>query len=139
MLESGNKGYLRTLEAVIAIIVILLFIYTVTPRNSNVEAGVPSNVQSAQDFIFKELSFNESIRKCVVQTVVSNDCQGWVNEVVENNSPFGYTFDVVICDKTACVSSEPPFDKNVYMSDVFISSSLEEQNPKIIRIYMWES
>ena len=49
----NNKGFIRTLEAVIAIIIILgLIAYLIPSRELKIE--IPSNVKEAREFIFNE-------------------------------------------------------------------------------------
>lgn len=130
-----KKGYIKTIEAVIAIVLILMVVYFVIPRNVKIIEKVPSNVKSSQEFIINEISSNKALRNCIIEDVNCENNESLIS-LVEENVPIGYNYTFKICDSTNCLTSTP-MDKSVYMDDVFIASTLEEQKPKIFRIWMW--
>ena len=51
-----KQGYIRTLEAVIAIVIILLFIFTITPKNITNPSDIPVQVKTAQTYILQSIA-----------------------------------------------------------------------------------
>ena len=131
----NKKGIMKTLEAMIAIVILLIIIFTIIPKRIDFEEEIPINVKTSQEFILNTLSDNDSLRDCVINNPLcknNNDMQRFV----EDNKPLGYNYDFEICNKADCVVNTLPVDKAVYVNDVFISEG--EESPKIFRIWMWE-
>ena len=138
MLELVNlnkKGYIKTVEAFIAIIIILIVVFFILPERPKQEFETPPIVESAQNFILNELTYNETARDCVITNRL---CENSIvfTSIIESNIPAGYNYTAKICDTTTCVVPTP-IDKDVYVSDIIISSTLEEQKPKIVRLWIW--
>lgn len=132
-----KQGYLKTIEAVISIVAVLIFIFTILPDRSIQKTEVPPGLKNSQDFIVREILVNDTLRKCVVVNPLC-ESSALMTSVVEDNLPFGYNYTLKICDTTNCIA-ETPFDRSVYLTDVFITSTLNEQNPRIVRIWMWRA
>lgn len=140
----GKKGYLRTVEAIIAIVVIMIIVYTAVPRNEQPPPRVPGAIASAQDYVSKEVSYNNTYRMCVVEQMPEGcerencgSCGDWFISFFENNLPGNYNFTFKVCGTTNCVSSLLPEDRTIYMGDVFLASYEDQQNPRIFRFWMW--
>ena len=134
-----KKGYIKTLEAVIAIVLLLIFVYTLIPRNIEVKAEKPPVVEAAQQVIIKEIINNETIRSGIIDFGIT-DCRTYTKlteDIIKKHLPGGYSFTCEICDTPICVSNATPIDKSVYMTDVFLSATPNNQNPKILRIWIW--
>ena len=65
----NKKAYLKTIEAIIAVVIILIFIFTVIPRERVPEASVPKNIEILQETITNEIENNEEYR----QEIINND------------------------------------------------------------------
>ena len=135
----NRKGYLKTLEAVLAIVLILLFTFAVTPKPEP-SYQTPYAIKNAQKFILSEIAENDTIRTLVMNTdndfITAFDA---INGVIAENMPTGYDFTFGICDLTACVSNITPIamERSVYTNDVLISSNGSIQNPKVVRLWLW--
>lgn len=139
-----NKGYVRTLEAVIAIILILIVIYTIIPKHVEPQPDIPLVVHDAQQFIISDITNNESLRTLIVISEgvgASDNLRMEIENVIKSHIPPNYDFVCAICPQTNPCIQTTPLEKAVYMSDVFIASSLgrelREQNPKIVRFWIW--
>ncbi len=134
----NKRGYLRTLEAIIAIILLLVVFYTIIPKYVEPKPNPPLAVQDAQRFIISDISNDENLRTTII---TSTDPSSAVEATIKRNIPPNYDFICAICTNTSACITTTPFDKVVYMSDVFIASSigpsLNEQSPKIVRFWMW--
>lgn len=137
----GKKGYIRTIEAIIAIVLILLFTYQVIPRTTQQGSKTPEIVEDSQNFIIQELSTNDTLRDCIINhNPPSNPCEK-VASVIEENLPAGYSYTYKICEETSgCLAiEETPTDRSVYVKSLFIASTLEQRKPKIVKIFFWAS
>jgi len=159
MLRYGKKGYLKTIEAVIAIVLLLIFIYTALPRYADYPLEVPALIKNAQNMIINDISNTKSgtgeyYREMVLD---SNEktCSG-VEDItncrsvadlnslmllVEKHIPEGYEYIFKICNQVSCVPNSPietPADKTVYIDDVFLSPGSPVKDSKIFRFWLWQ-
>ncbi|MBU0963406.1 MAG: hypothetical protein KKD48_05885 [Nanoarchaeota archaeon] len=159
-----NKGFVRTLEAVIAIVVIFIFIFTVLP-SQKIEQKVPNNIKLIQDKVVNEIESNESLRKNVLTYPSSSDAyypadltalerdskRIELNSFIENS--FGQIrtidFNFTVCNELNqdcmpdfinkdpnCGICYPLPNKQVYAKSIMISNATAS---RIFRLYLWES
>ena len=89
--------------------------------------------------------YNEGIRKKIVNSKEIPDCknsQEGINlddliTLIETYLPTGFDYACRICTETNCIITNVPREKDVYVTDVLISSTMESQNIKIVRIAFW--
>ena len=137
----NKKGFLRTIEAIIAIIMVLGFILYVTPTRIPDVGEVPGVVEQAQSIILDEVATNEIFRDCIL-TNEGRSCinMDWpcadLDDFITSAKPLGYNFNCEICKTSvSCVPAlSVPDDKTVYTRDTFIAAT----PPKVFRVYMWE-
>ncbi len=72
----NNKGYIRTLEAVFAILIVFGVIIFTIQGNRERDVGSPALVDSSQRFVLDTLSFDLALRTCVVNGTKGNDGVG---------------------------------------------------------------
>ena len=135
----NKKGFGKTLEATIAIILILTFIFYFTPKPLSKEPSIPVNVMEAQSFILEQISTKDSFRDCLVQTAAVGKCETVcraVNNFIKHkdNKPFGYTAACEVCDSAStCYTDNLPINVSLYTDSVFLAGKF----PKVVRIYFW--
>ncbi|MFH1332377.1 MAG: hypothetical protein ABIH63_03795 [archaeon] len=138
----NKKGYLKTLEAIIAIILLLVVVYTVIPKYIEPRPEPPIAVQDAQRFIVNDISSDDELRATILTSTDDALISSGVEKVVREHMLPNYDFVCAICPQTSACVMPSPLDKSVYMSDVFVASSmgfsLGEQRPKIVRFWMWQ-
>jgi len=136
----GKKGYIRTLEAVIAIVIILLFIFTVTPERVINPKKAPPQIESAQNYIFQKIENNPGLRAMVIGSSGDGECKDVapeINDLVFDNLPPGFDFVCAICSTTSCVFTPEGITTSVYMDDIMITPYDVHGSPKIIRVWFW--
>jgi len=140
----GRKGYLKTLEAVLAIVIILMFTFAVTPKEEP-DLSTPDNVKASQDFILSEIQKNDSIRTLIMGSDQSdlsfNTAYQAIDQVMQDNVPPGYRYTFGLCGLSSCVSNITTLslETSIYANDILISSNGSVQNPKVIRLWMWRA
>ena len=62
----NKKGFLKILEAIIAILIVFGFIITIIPEKPKPTAKLPPNLEQTIDQILKEIQESPEFRKCVL-------------------------------------------------------------------------
>ncbi|MAG19947.1 hypothetical protein CL618_00760 [archaeon] len=139
-----KKGYLLTLEAIIAVVILFLFIYSIMFVGGRINEN--EKVKERMDFVLKEISLNNVYRECVgnidfdsldsrnpsIKENLKNcpDDVSVVDFIDENLESYSYDICIEFCEINV--------DKNVYVSSVFISAVLTKEIGKEIYLYVWE-
>lgn len=140
----NKKGYIKTLEAVVAIIIIVIISYTLIAQPTETPPDVPSIVKGAQNVIDQTIQLNETIRTYLTMEELETKeyeksiVQEHIKSIIDKQAPPGYDYTCLICSKPGeCLAEYTPLDKSVYMTDILIASSKEQQNVRIVRIWFW--
>ncbi len=62
----NKKGFLKILEAIIAIIIVLGFVIAILPSKIKNTAGIPPDLEETTNSILKEIQTNSKFRNCVL-------------------------------------------------------------------------
>mgnify|MGYP001560463607 CR=1 FL=1 len=155
-----KKGFIKTLEAVIAIVLLLGFILFMLSMTKQKEViAKPFVVKNAQTFILDQVLYDSNLRDCVSNAIVPASCSGdsckcknilanpdpncaelitGTNGIITKNTPPGYGSDCEICQNTpaSCADVDAGL-KDLYTDARFIGKS-GSNDLKVIRIYMFE-
>ena len=140
---NEKKGYLRIVEAFIAIILIasvLIFLYVNNVQKPNYE----ESIYKLERAILEEISSNSSLRDAVLNGDYKLTNQGAENNrtLINNainkyiNNEFNFAFK--ICDLNEVCGAESFVNKEVFSNQISVSSNLDIYDPKIIRLFIWE-
>ncbi|MAG50887.1 hypothetical protein CL621_04610 [archaeon] len=142
----NKKGYIRTLEAVIAIIIILVFVLTVLQPKYKKESE-PAEIKLLQDTIINELEEDENYRNiilncddittCDITTIKEDLIEPMIGKVGD------YEYYLYIQDAgieiPLEIPSSLPGEIKIYAKGIMISTTLEgNYDPKIVVLYLWE-
>ncbi len=137
-----KKGYIRTLEAVIAIVIILVFVFTVMqPRyRKERESG---EIELLQDVIINELEENDDYREDIIGCDPGNCDLTDINEFIEDTTlavgVYRYYLHIQPVDAPLKIPENLPENKKIYARGIIMSATLEEgYAPKIVVLYLWE-
>jgi len=146
-----KKGFIRTLEAVIAILIILSFILYILPRKHVLaKSTIPEGVESSRNFILKEFLTNTEIRECVGGIIIDatsavsdgeeclkSKCAGVIIPLLDKHVVPGFNYTCEICDNVAPCTDLPPetIEKSVYPGSVFMY--FVGKDTKYVRVYFW--
>ncbi len=143
----NKRGFIRTLEAVIAIIIVFVFIYAVSQSNIERASAKVDSIKSLQEEILRGISENEEYREEVLEldiNLYNEDLKGkdffFINHVSNNLGGFSDRYALIVCNPNDCIIPDSLFDKEmVYTSAVVISGSFDEisSTPKIVRLWVW--
>ena len=131
MKSWNNRGWIRIVEAFIAIIILIgaaLLIISEQPKNTDISSQVYAKESSIIDYV----SNNESLRN----QILNGDTSGTnaaIGKIITGN--FAYTTN--ICDITSICNQNVPYDRDVYSKEVIISSNLSQYSPKKLVFSVW--
>lgn len=133
MVINNRRGWLRIFEAVIAIMIVmgvLLLFY----KNDGPSGDFSKYVSDLELRILGDISSKETLRGFVLQ---GNESE--ISKFILTNLPSNLNFSVKICDlnQLAC-SPQLTIEKNLYIEERIIGSSLDSYDPKIVRLFVWE-
>ena len=124
---KNKKAYVRTIEALAAIIITFLFIAYVVPKHST--AGVrESNIELLQ-FLEK----NDDFRNCVFDE--DEEC---ASLIIEEYLDSKYDFEVSISNNPNFVKLGLP-DKEIFVDSIYIAGSNTLYKPLIVKLYYWKN
>lgn len=130
---KNKKGFIRIVEAVFAILLLsgfLLFIYVKQADKSNF-GDYNYNTERA---ILKEVSENESLRQAVL-----NDNIQTLKSFVASKLPSIFQYSARICQvNDICGLETYPGEKDIYADSVLITSTLQDYNPKLFKLFIWK-
>ncbi len=139
----GKQGFIRTVESLIAIILLLGFILYTFNGEKNF-SNTPKTVEDTNRFISNEFLFNNQFRTCFINTIgegfcedkVTSNCRSLLNDFITKSVPAGYDYECEICDSSqSCTNLRAPKDLSLYPKSVFIFSGT---NAKVVRMYLYE-
>ena len=118
------KGYIRTLESLLAGMIILGFLVFL-PKPSVIHSCNPSE---------KAYQILESLedRGVLREYVASMDYEGLNSQI----HIYTYNHSVQICDFSGC-AGQPPSSSNTWTGSYFISGK-NTSHPYLIKLYLWE-
>lgn len=130
--KQNKKGWLRIIEAFIAIILILGVLIAVYSRviEKPKKADYAYNLEKS---ILDEISMDSALRDAVLNgdataiTTITNFVRTRIK---------GFNFEIKICELED-ICSMNSYKKEVYATERIISSTLEKYQPKKLKIFMW--
>jgi hypothetical protein len=127
-----KKGWLKVLEAVIAIsllIGVLLYIMaTSTPKKD-----ISGVANEREEYILDSISKNNTLRSDIINGINQS-----VNNTIKQMLPSNWNFMFGICDLDAiCNPLGVPNDRDVYANEIVITSNNTVYNPKKFRLFIW--
>ena len=128
----NKRGWIRIVEAFIAILMIIgaiLFIYV----GQDQVPDISEDVHEKQSQILEVIVKNESLREDII-----HDYNGRVDNIISNMIASNWDFATKICDvDDLCNLDITPNDRDVYVAERLVTSSLTEYSPKKIRFFVW--
>ncbi len=133
-----KNGYIRTLEAVVAILMIFVFIFTVLPRSQPRAATDPSEIRLLQDAILNQIESNSTYRNFVLNDD-KTAIDVYVTDTLKFVGDYGHILNIQDVDNSIVQPNGLPTDKDVYAGSVVVGSNLTKYNPKLVTIYIWDN
>lgn len=147
----NKKGFIRTLEAVLAVMLLLTIIYLTTP-DQDIDISKPNPIKQAHSVIFAEISTNQEHRNCLLNeianhgalnnakgqysgSIIPHNCIQEINNFIIPYTPHGYVYLAEACAQSkSCLDRNLPAEKSIFAESIMLASD----NPKVFRVYFWE-
>jgi hypothetical protein len=151
----NKRGFIKTLEAVVSIVVVFIFILTLTRGGENVSTS--EEMKNLQEGLLQGIIQTDEFRSCIINVPVGNlndissgnicpEIMAYIGETLPNrfvnSGKERYFIDV--CDPSSTnvgALCSLPIELEgrdlLFTSAVIISADLETYNPRILRIWMW--
>ena len=132
MNKKDIKAWLRIVEAFVAIMIVMGVVLVVL-SNQGSRTDISEGVYEKQRAILNLVSKNNLQRGYVL-----NDNEGEINTFVSDMIPDAWEYDIEICQlDEICSSENSPNDREVYASEIIITSTLTSYNPRILKLFVW--
>ena len=134
MIKNNKKGFMRIIEAVIAILLILtavlIFISQQTERFEN-----PEEIYATQRSLLEIIANNETLRNEVIRSehII-------IDEFIARSLPTSLGFTTSVCSVDEICNEGTPNDKIVYVSETIISANLTnypDLRSQKLQFYTW--
>jgi len=134
-MSKDKHGWIRILESVIAIMILLGFFISLIAKQQQTPS-ISEEIYVIERQILKEASENNTIREAVLN---NNTCK--IAQFIYPRIPTALAFNVSICGVFAPCELYPPVDADVYADDILISSTLSQALPPaplMLRLFVWQ-
>lgn len=132
MRKKDIKAWLRIVEAFIAVLIVMGVVLVVLSKQSP-GANISEGIYEKQRHILNIISKNDSLRAFVL---TGNNAE--INNAISNMVPITWNYATEICElDSICNSVSTPNDKEVYTTEIVITSTLTQYSPKKLRFFVW--
>ena len=148
---QGKGGFLRILEAFIAIAIIagvMSFLYVSQIQGPNQEDSVNQLIR----IVLEKIGSERDLRNYVLNTEIGN-LEGEIDNLIPPSGELSYHFSICeldeICDCGSGVGggyeysedSNCPLEGDIFSDEISVSVTLEQEviDPKVIRLFVWEN
>jgi len=128
---KNKRAWLRIIEAVLAILIIFgAVLYIVSKQTYKPDQS--EMIYEKQTQILDMVSKNESLRQMVLDKQ-TNQIELEISKFV----PASWNFSTCISNITLICSPQTPHDRNVYVKEILIASTLQQYSPQKLRFFVW--
>jgi len=138
----GKSGFLRIVEAFIAVMIIAgVMGYVYVQRIQKPDEA--DSVNQIERIILSEIANSEELRNAVLNGDSGNNSieavqnRTIINNTIKKSVPKEYEFSFRICALNLVCELEEYTNKEVFANEAIISSTLSQYNPKKLRIFLW--
>lgn len=136
MEKMNKKAWLRIVEAVIAILIVMGVILIISYRNV-AEPNIEESIYQKQEHIINIITSDENLRNDILQGNNIN-VDNYIKE--KDLIPSNWEFATAICEvNQICSPTSPelPTDKQIYVEERIVTSTLTSYSPKKIKFFVW--
>lgn len=130
----NKKGYMKILEAVIAVVILLLFVTVLVIKEQESEPRVPQDISLLQDAVVDGIKVNNSLRGCVLDLNV--DC---VNDSIYSVVPPAYDYTLYLCQLPCSGDVTVNLDQPIYAESFIIASDMTRKQETLVSFYLWRT
>ena len=131
MNKKDRKAWLRIIEAFLAILIIMGALLIIMAREKT-NIDISEEVYEKQRQILNIISKNDNLRTDVISGNNIN-----VDNTIRQIVPETWNFTTKICGLNDICNTNTPYEKEVYATEIIITSTLTEYNPKKLKFFVW--
>lgn len=157
----NKKGFIRTLESVMAIVLLLGLVLFIFDDDVEEIKKRPEVVENANNFITNEILHDVNLRNCFLQVSSGSegscvekvssigvgsssfDCRNEIKKLLDTSTPPGYSYKCEVCRAArSCATFTPPIPegKSIYPKSAFLYLVGDNGDEvRVVRIYLFES
>ncbi|MBI4154746.1 hypothetical protein HY498_01530 [Candidatus Woesearchaeota archaeon] len=141
----NKKGFLRTIESLISVILILIVLLIIVPKEVP-EKKEPEIINSAHSYILNTILYSEDHRKCILGET-PQECKYFncgigksdiIVQTLDTAKAPGFTTECIVCKTTprdrSCTFPKVLPNTDIYVDDVLLTQGNEE---RIIRLFSY--
>ena len=130
-----KKAFIRTLEAIIAIVITFIFLVAILPLR---ETGITTEEKiKVLGNLIDDKTFRTGVFELEFNRCFTEQDQEWINNYVRNYLADGYEYRFCIYNHLRYPLIEDLPDKEVIVDSVFITKDLSDYERRIVRFYYW--
>lgn len=130
-----KKAYLITLEAIIAIVILYIFMtYTISRNIEKPKTSSPSDIRLSQDTILSQIQTDDYYRNCALKE--DYNC---IDNMVSSSIKSGLSYNFTICHTKTCPVFLLEEAKDVYTRSLIISTNNTYYNVTQVTIHIWRT
>jgi len=132
MKEKDRKAWVRIVEAFLGILIIMGIVLIILSKQ-DFNSGEGRNIYEKQRAVLEIISKNNSLRGFVLDENYNE-----IDDTISKLIPLDWGFDTKICIlDDICNSGETPNSKEIYTTEIVITSTLNQYSPKKLRFFVW--
>ena len=132
MNKKNTKAWVRIVEAFIAVLIITGAVLVILSRENKTDNSSSSKIYEKQMNILNIIAKNESLRQKII-IGENQEVDNAISLMISNN----WNFTTNICNVDEICNAGTPNDRDVYVSEIIVSSNLTQYSPKKLRFFVW--
>ena len=130
--KRDRKAWLRIVEAFLAVLMIMSTVLVILSKQEQ-KTDISNIVYERQREILNVISKNDSLRADII---AGNNLN--VNKTIQTLIPSSWEFATNICNlNNACPNPGNYQNKEIFATEVVVTSTLTEYSPKKLRFFVW--
>lgn len=144
----NKRGWIKIVEAVVAILIILGVILVIVNRGNTPKEDISEKVYNAEYLILREIELDQNLREEILNVNETRLPVEWmefdsiglsnVKTKIFNKSPDYLGCEAKLCklNATICAIDKYP-DKDLYAKSIAITTSLDIYSPRQLKLFCW--
>lgn len=131
----NKRGYMKTVEAILALVLVLTVVVTIANRNQVSLSTKPEEIEIMQETINNLVEIDSDLRTDILQEdypAINNTLRPYF----DNIGTLKYSF--IICNTDYCPSlTNLPDDRSIYVSNLVVAANRDIYSNKVFKLYIW--
>ncbi len=131
---KNKKAWIRIVESVLAIMILSTFLFIIANKQRGDVVDMGDYMYNLEKTILREIEKNETLRKAVIE-----ERKNEIEQYIDSRLPDIFNFTIRLCPvNDVCGMGFYVENRDIYANSVLISSTLEQYEPKQLKLFVWE-